>query len=460
MPPRSEDATTYALIVTRRNASEILTLPRRTQSELPRVVIRPHRRMAEQLTAEIANTWGLQTHLLLLLPAPTASHSPCAVVESTLPNDKTPHGAFWASRTAAADNATPPEDHLIRSALAELDSYVSRQQTGPFAKPGWLRELFRWAAAQLAASPVRLTGNFRQLNASSTFNLIRLETTGAAVWFKATGNPNKHELPVTLVLSRLFPEFLPHIIGVHPDWNGWLAAEALGTSLEELTDSSAWQRAAQSLAELEIASAEHTDELLDCQLRDLRLHTLLEVIEPFLARMSQLMARQEKPTPAPLADSELRTLAERLQDAGAALQRFELPDTLGHLDFNPGNIIVSSDGCVFLDWAEACVTSPFLTLQYLREHFNRSHSQKPADPDSLTSAYLRPWASLYSQGILRNGLELSSLVAVFAYAVASNAWRSPDILQDPTRAGSFRSLTRRMYREAIRVGEKSEPCLL
>jgi len=175
--------------------------------------------------------------------------------------------------------------------------------------------------------------------------------------------------------------------------------------------------------------------------------------------MSDLMAAQEKRSPAPLIHSELRTLAVGLKESCALLDSLRLPDTLGHLDFNPGNILVAKDRCVFLDWAEACVTNPLLTLEYLREHVARSGIEKAAAGECLAAAYLRPWTSFYSPNELSRALALSPLVAVFAYAMANDSWRSVDPVHNPRLAAYFRSLTRRMYREAIRVAERSELCL-
>ena len=232
------------------------------------------------------------------------------------------------------------------------------------------------------------------------------------------------------------------------------------TSLDQIIDLPVWEHAAGELAELQIASVTKTADLLEtAQLKDLRLPKLAERIDPFLARMSELMAAQEKPNPAPLVDSELRTLADGLKESCALLESFRLPNTLGHIDFNPGNILVSEDRCVFLDWAEACVTNPLVTFEYLREHMTRSRIEKPVASECLIAAYLRPWASFYSPEELRRALALSPLVAVFAYAVANDSWRSPDLVRDARRAGYFRSLTRRMYREAIGAAERSEPCL-
>jgi hypothetical protein len=124
----------------------------------------------------------------------------------------------------AADCSDAAEAAAIRNAFAELASYTSGKKQGPFAKPGRLRELFQWTYEQTAPLGLRLTGNFRQYNASPAFSLLRLETDATALWFKATGEPNAHELPVTLLLANLFPNHVPRVLGVHPFWNGWLSA--------------------------------------------------------------------------------------------------------------------------------------------------------------------------------------------------------------------------------------------
>jgi hypothetical protein len=297
------------------------------------------------------------------------------------------------------------------------------------------------------------------LNASPTFSLIRLETDDGALWFKATGEPNSHELSVSVLLARLFPGHVPRILGVHPSWNGWLSAEASGTALDEISDVSAWERAAEGLAELQIASIGKSAELLEAGCKDLRISKLEELIDPFLARMAEFMTAQEKPSPAPLSTSELVSLGEGLKEACSLLQSSGLPDTLGHIDCNPGNIFVSPDRCVFLDWAEGCVSNPLITFEYLREHIGRSAIEEPSAVERLTAAYVRPWTSFYSPDDLRRALAASPLIAVFVYAIASDSWRSAESLRHPQLAGYLRSLTRRMYRETLHAAEKSELCL-
>src|SRR5258708_820290 len=462
MATHHDDTVTCRLIITRLDATEILLLPNGVEWAVARGENPTEQRGAEQLTAEIQKGWGLETCCLFVPSSGTCGRNGeamCAVMESVTRNGKAPAGTYWIPRTVATGRGVAEEAGAIRESLAELDSYANGERPGPFAKPGWLRELFDWAQERVSPSGLRVTGRFRQLNASPTFSLIRLETDDGALWFKATGEPNAHELPVSLLLARLFPKHVPRILGVHPSWNGWLSAEASGTALDESSDFSDWERVARELAELQIESIGKTDELLEGKCKDLRLPELVRHIDPFLARMAEFMAKQEKPSPAPLLKSDLVSLGEGLRESFSLLQSFGLPDTLGHIDCNPGNIVVSSEHCLFLDWAEGCVSNPLITFEYLREHFRRSAVQEPSAVARLTAAYVRPWTNFISPDDLRRALAISPLMAAFVYAISSDAWCAPDSIRNQALAGYFRGLTRRMYREAIRAAEGSELCL-
>ena len=453
---------TYRLIITRRDAREILLLPMGKDWVLPRVEIRKQQRIAEQLTVETLKGWGVETYCLFAPVSRTPERNGeamCAVLESVTHNGKAPAGTYWMSRTVATGGGVTEEAGAISDSLAELDSYARGEKLGPFARPGWMRELFQWVQEQVSPLGLRVTGEFRQLNASPTFSLIRLMTDDGALWFKATGEPNAHELSVSLSLARLFPCHVPRILSVHPAWNGWLTAEVSGTELDQTAECALWERAAEQFAELQIESIGKGSELLEAKCKDLRIRRLVEQIDPYLARMAEFMVAQEKQSPAPLSTSELSFLTQGLRESCSQLQSVGLPDTLGHIDFNPGNILVSQDRCAFVDWAEACVTNPLITLEYLRQHLGRSALREPPAVERVTAAYLRPWMSFYSLDDLTRALTFSSLVAVFVYAVSSDSWRSPDSVHKPTLAGYFRSLTRRMYRMAQHAAERSELCL-
>jgi Phosphotransferase enzyme family len=458
------DRVQYRLIVTRRSATEVLLSKQLPRCALPKLDVPARTRVAEQLVASTMEKYQLETYCLWTgsFPSPLQDCSPdrYAVMEARHPNDDPPPGTEWilSATTAPEVMITAADQSAIRISLENLNRYLANPDTGPFARPGWIQELLSWVEDQLEPIGLRLTGGFQQINASPTFSLVRLETTGAAVWFKATGTPNRHELGVSVILHRLFPSHVPRVLGIHPSWNGWLCEEIPGPALQDLEYVGAWVEAARALAELQISSVDHTQALLESGCSDLRLRQLAEQVDPFLARMSELMALQTKQPPDILANSELSVLGDRLKNALYDLQQFRLPNTLGHRDLNPRNVIVSPSGPCFIDWAEGCVTHPLVTFEYLREHAQHNSSRCDTVVKDLWAAYLRPWQAFFDPEVFSRAAVLSPLLAVFVYAVAGGEWRSPEILQNPSSAGYFRALTRRAFREANRIRARSDRC--
>jgi hypothetical protein len=288
--------------------------------------------------------------------------------------------------------------------------------------------------------------------------LVRFETSGPAVWFKAVGKPNLREFPITFALAKLFPQYLPPILAARPEWNGWLALEVEGTSLGETQDIRHWKPAASALAKLQIESTDRSPVLIDSGARDLRASGLLKLVRPFLDAMGQLMEKQTKVPPPVVSRSELILLGERIEEALSLSTDLGIPDALGHLDLNPGNLIVSEGQCVFLDWAEAYVGNPLFSFQYLVEHFRRMAGVDATAKSGLTSAYAEEWQSVFSPEHLADALAFAPMLAVFACAAASDAWADQSRLQDPKFAGYLRSLTRRMHHEANRMRDRSALC--
>lgn len=447
----------YRLIVIRRNGSELLLRSRRGAWLLPSVEISPGQRIAEQLCAKLYAQYGFRAYCLLV-PNLAAGFARCAVLEVPDPGAGASAETCWIARDAATCAAMESaEDRIfIEKSFGELGSCRRKPKEAPFARLGWLSELFAWAEQQLDPLGVRLTGAFTHLNASPACSLMRLETDDSAVWFKAVGEQDRHELAVTACLARLFPESVPELLAIHVGWNGWLTRAVRGQTLNHATELAAWLKAAEDLARLQIESIGKHTELLEGSCRDLTLPKLIEEIDPFVDRMRGLMAAQEKQTPAPLANTELALLRDGLKRSCSRLSEFGLPDTLGHLDFNPGNIVVSPARCVFLDWAQACVTSPLVTFEYLREHFRRNCTDDRSTVENLVAAYVQPWQSVFSPDVLKQALRFSPLVAVFAYA--ADARRSSGPCDTSFSRAYFRSLARRMFREAGQVIERSERC--
>ena len=449
-PPGLRDL--YRILLLRKNGSEFLVGDDDPPLTLPCVEIPRWERVAENVTTALKKRYGISAVCLFTpdLPAITTDREQplYQVMETRGADCTTPEDMRWLSVDSFSDRSFEDRNDAvaIASAWDRIREFQS-EAIEPFAKPGWIEELFSWVQHEIGRFGLRLSGELRQLNASPTFALLRLGTNGPAVWFKAVGEPNLREFPISATLANLFPCFVPAVIATHPTWNGWLATEFAGSTLDGVLDAHAWERAAETLARLQIASVGLSNQLLKAECRDLRIISLLPLIDPFMEVMSHLMEQQSRATPPVLNAKELRTLGRQIEDALSDLADLNIPDTLGHLDFNPGNILCSSDQCVFIDWAEAYVGPPFLTFQYLLEHLRQTPMQRVIESQSLVGHYVGSWLRRMPPSTVAAAERIAPLLAVFACAVASD-WAEIPHSMDASSAAYLRSMTRRMQLEA------------
>lgn len=462
---REFDRETHRVIVLAQGGNKLLLAPAGDRVLLPSVEIPRWQRVAENLTAAMRNEWGQEVICLFTqhdgVVSGSANGHNYQVTQSYEAVAQSSPRAEWATiGSLSEENFADPADYWVsRRALAECLTPAGGETEQPFAQLGWFGELQAWVESVTAPMGLQVTGRFLQLNASPTFSLVRFETSGPAVWFKAVGEPNVHECPITLALARLFPQYLPTIVANRSEWNGWLALEAEGTNLGETKAFQSWETAATALATLQLQSTANTGSLVEAGARELPCFVLSNLVRPFFSLMAQLMEMQPKAPPSVLSQGDLQLLGDQIQESLSSLEEFHLPDALGHLDLNPGNVIVSESHCVFLDWAEAYVGNPFLSFQYLREHFRRVTGTENGTEAELTAAYATPWLSVISSDRLEEALSLAPLIAVFAYAAATPGWRDEARLRDPKFAAYLRSLTRRMHREANKLMGRRSPCL-
>ena len=454
---------THRVILFSRDRENVLLKVGESGFLFPSVEIPQWERLAQNLTTALKKDWGCDAVSLFTPTDSSVGYESNGIhyqVMECWHEEGRAREAVWKSIRSLTEQSfqQKTEFQALGHCLREFDC-AERDSFSPFAKRGWLAELRRWTAEVILPLGLELTGPLCQYNAGPSFSLIRLETNGPAVWFKAVGEPNQREFPITLKLSQQSPKYLPKLLGARADWNGWLSLEAPGTNLRETPEIALWEKAAESLARLQIESVAKTESILDAGAHDLRTETLSGMVHPFLALIARLMEQQTKVSPPVLSHQELSLLGVRIEDSLTLLEDLGLPEVLGHSDLNPGNVIVSVDDRVFVDWAEAHVGHPFFSFEYLLEHFRRAIGTDVALETRLASSFCAPWRQLFSGEIIAEALALAPLAAVFAYAAGNDAWTNQERLKDPKVAGVFRSLARRMNREAIEFADRRSPCL-
>jgi Phosphotransferase enzyme family len=208
---------------------------------------------------------------------------------------------------------------------------------------------------------------------------------------------------------------------------------------------------------LQIASFGYGLHLIGVGCKDVRASSLLDRVDPFFDCMTQLMRAQTRESPPPLTESEIATLARNVREALEELCDSDVPNVLGHLDCNPGNILVSRGHSVFLDWAEGCVGHPFFTFEYLLEHRRKFHGTGHREEEALIGTYTDAWKSFLSPRHFAADRQWIPLAAAFAYA-ARNACIFTAAPR-PETASFLRSMTRRMKREADALAPRRSICV-
>jgi hypothetical protein len=443
---RAEQTDCYRVVLLNGMGTAVLLQKESGKYSLPELHVPKFKRPAEEITSALRKQWGAATVLLFTEFCESGQGtSPYAALEGRQEGWQTPSGMDWLPVREAASHLLKNEDGRVLSSIRERIRDSGGQ--GPFSRLGWMPRLQEWVRTILGQEGIQIR-EFQQFNGGGAFCLVRFETTRKPVWFKAVGEPNLREFRITLLLSELFPTYLPPILAANPVLSGWLMKSGGEVTLRGVQCQDTWRGASRRLADLQIESIDRSGCLINARCRDMRIETLASMTSPFFEAMVPLMENQTKIPPAPLTRKALIELGSRTEEALRLFGEQGLPDTLGHGDFNPGNILVDGRRCVFTDWAEAHVGHPFLTFEYFLAHLRKSRPTVAIQEAELREAYRQRWVSTISTGSIDRALQLSPLIAVYAYAVTNGAWRDSKRLSVPGIAAYLRSLTRIMNQEA------------
>ena len=411
----------WRLIIIRDDGAEILVSSDEAKYALPEVEIPCQRRIAANVNRAVERDFGLRVISLYevaprnpALAAEALYHAAVATESAQVRRA----GTHWVyTRALTADSfSSVGEFAAVDALLIKLETTGMHAATEPFLEPDWFPKVRNWIERSLRPHSLHLTGDFRQLNASPTFSLIRFETTGAPVWFKAVGEPNVREWGVTFALSRTCPLFLPSILASKRKWNAWLSLDAPGESLVTKDGIGSWEVAASSLANFQIQSTNHSEHLLKVGARDLRVEKLLALVEPFCQFTADCTGRAPLQCADNLSLLELADLKKVIQAGLQQIDSLNLVDSVGHMDLNPSNIFCTSERAIFLDWAEGFVGNPLFSFEYLLQHFRQTFPREPSLEERFRNAYLKPLRDLVPPKQLKQVNSLLPLAALFGYA--------------------------------------------
>jgi len=414
---------------------------------LPHISIPKWTRTAKEITEAVRERWNLDSIVIDYLPA-ESNFGLCAVMEVFLPKwQSVPYGLKPVDpQELPPQELSPSEFSLVRDILT---GDICNQS--PFSRIGWIEEAQTWIRESVRDRVIEFSDDIRQANAGRSFALIRFGTRSApAYWLKAVGFPNLHEFSITATLARYFPDHVPPLIATREDWNAWIM-EDCGQPLSETLCLNAFEQAAHSLAQLQMASTVHLDLMLSKGSFDQRMLIFRAHLPQLVQYLESAMVMQTSTAVLPIEPKRLQEIGGFLEKACAAMQTANVPDTLIHNDMNGDNILFDGTQAVFTDWAEAAIGNPFFTFHHLRAlAIREDHTRTWAH--QLTAAYKRHWYGLLSESDLDRALALSRPLAIVSYLYG----RDPSFESEYRHAAHSESYARSLARHLDRAIQAPE----
>ena len=253
--------------------------------------------------------------------------------------------------------------------------------------PAWLQGAHAWIDARLADLGRVRDGEIAQPHVREWSTVMRVPTAGGDVWFKANHEPLRHEAALLEVLARRCPDVVPPLLA-RDEERGWMlmtdAGEWLRTTIPAERSLDRWRDVLTAYARVQIAATPDVDTLLALGVPDMRLATLPEKLERLLVAVD--------------AEPRFHRSVPRVAELCEELAAFGIPETIQHDDLHDGQVFVRDGRNLVLDWGDACVSHPFLSLSVTLEGviaWGLDDVENSVDIAPFRDAYLAPFAEVY-----------------------------------------------------------------
>ncbi|MFL5586327.1 MAG: phosphotransferase family protein [Ktedonobacteraceae bacterium] len=276
-----------------------------------------------------------------------------------------PH-LHWIDRPTLERLAStlPQQREVIATCLREEETQTAPLLRLPWERRGWFRQAASWIQTRLEQAGRTATGPVEQIRIWGISCILRVPTTEGTLYFKSGPVPVAgtretfpfffaNEAALIKGLAAMYPEYMPSPLAIEVT-EGWMLLEDVGQVLRTQPVLDLWEEALLVFCRVQQASIGQREALLRMGCLDRSLEKLAEHIDTFMSdteALSYLDAAEVE---------QLRTYTPRLKALCQQLASYNLPSTLVHGDLHSGNVAFQHGKPIFFDWADGCVSHPFL----------------------------------------------------------------------------------------------------
>jgi hypothetical protein len=298
-----------------------------------------------------------------------------------------PTGLAWLDLEHAEPEALAPIE-----LAAQISRWIEEQlgepippERPPWARPGWLAEATCWIGENVTALGLESRGEVELVAQWPLSSVLKLDTDGGVVFFKAVFPLFHHEPVLTSKLSARHPGLVPDVLAIEGARGWMLMRELPGTPIGDQA-ANLWSEGLRVAASIQKMWIGRDEELLSLGVHDRTLQALEHDLATTLARIELSPEDQAR------FKASLPTFARASAELGAGA----VPETLVHGDLHPGNVMRAGDEVRVFDWSDSCVSYPFFDLS---TYFERTEDEQVRA--ALFDAYLEAWSDTAPMGELR-----------------------------------------------------------
>jgi hypothetical protein len=287
-----------------------------------------------------------------------------------------------------------------------------------------LDDVRAWCGAQLAQAGRQLGGDLLPVRANPWSTVLQVPTTAGPCYFKACAPTMAAEVRLLPLLASHAPDLLPQILAANPA-AGWLLLDDGGDLLRPILKQDRnldhWRRVLAAYAALQRSLQRAVPALLACGVWDRTPAALPAHYTALLDDTDALLLDQPHGLSS-AARARLLALAPAFATDCAALAAVGIPASIDHSDLHDGNILLRDRRYVLIDWGDACVGHPFMTLPVTLRSIAYHLELDAADPAlaDLRDGYLAAWGDYGTLADLREAFALARRISMVNRALT---WR-------------------------------------